>query len=266
MILLKREWELKIIEENARILAEILIELGLKAVPGMSTGALDRLAERRIREAGGKPAFKGYKGFPASLCTSINEEIVHGIPSEKRFLKEGDILSLDLGLQRKGYFADAAITVGVGEVSPEAERLLAVTWEALKRAIELVTIGRCLSDISYAIESTVRKAGYHVVKEFVGHGIGRSLHEDPPVPNFGPPGRGPKLRAGMVLALEPMVKADDSAVVIKGDGWTAATASGALSAHYEEMVAVTPGGPRVLTGWIWEELCRRRTSYACTVR
>ncbi|HDI11605.1 MAG TPA: type I methionyl aminopeptidase [Candidatus Acetothermia bacterium] len=266
MISLKSPRELRLMAENAEILREILVELALRAEPGTSTGELDRVAERRIREAGGRPAFKGYKGYPASLCASINQEIVHGIPSDDRILREGDVLSLDLGLERKGYFADAAITVGVGEISAEAERLMAATRAALQVAVEKAIIGNRLSDISHAIEFHVRKAGYYVVKEFVGHGIGRALHEDPAIPNFGPPGKGPRLREGMVFCIEPMVKADPDPVEIKGDGWTAVARGGGPTAHYEEMVAITPEGPAVLTGWIWEEFCRRRTSSVCTAR
>ncbi|HDC92975.1 MAG TPA: type I methionyl aminopeptidase [Candidatus Acetothermia bacterium] len=272
MIVLKTEKEIEIMAENAAILREILVELALKAIPGTTTAQLDRLAERRIREAGAKSAFKGYTDelhripYPATICASLNEEVVHGIPSEERVLQEGDILSIDLGFVRKGYYADAAITVGVGEVSEEAERMMAVAREALKRAVGMATIGRRLSDLSHAISSTVRKAGYYVVKEYTGHGIGRELHEDPRVLNHGSPGRGPKLRAGMVFCIEPMVKGDDLPLRTKDDGWTAVTRTESLSVHYEEMVAVTPEGPRVLTGWIWEEYCRRKTLSACAAR
>lgn len=258
MIALKTERELGVVEENARLLSEILVEVALAVEPGVSTGELDRLAERLIRAAGAKPAFKGYQGYPATLCASINEEIVHGIPSDERILKEGDIVSLDLGLLHRGYYADAAVTVGVGEVSEEAERLMEVTRGALREAISKATLGTRLSDVSHAIGAYVRRHGFFVVREFVGHGIGRELHEDPQIPNFGPPGRGPRLREGMVLCPEPMVKTDDLPVRIREDGWTAVTRSGGLSAHYEEMVAVLPEGPKVLTGWIWEELWRRR--------
>jgi len=258
MIALKTDRELELVEENAQLLSEILVEVALKVEPGVTTGALDRLAERLIRAAGAKPAFKGYQGYPATLCTSVNEEIVHGIPSDERVLVEGDIVSLDLGLLREGYYADAAVTVGVGAISPEAERLLEVTRGALREAVGKATIGARLSDVSHAIGAYVRRRGFFVVREFVGHGIGRELHEDPQIPNFGPPGRGPRLREGMVLCPEPMVKTDDLPVRIRPDGWTAVTGSGGLSAHYEEMVAVLPEGPKVLTGWIWEEIWRRR--------
>ncbi len=258
MIALKTHSELEILEANAHLLAEILLEVALQAKPGVSTGELDRLAERRIRQARAEPAFKGYRGFPATLCASLNEEIVHGIPSPRRVLKDGDLLSLDLGLRREGYYADAAVTVGVGEVSPQAERLMRVTWEALRAAIHSAKIGRHVSDLSHAIEQTVRAGSFYVVREFVGHGIGRELHEEPQIPNFGPPGVGTVLREGMVLCPEPMVKADDRPVRLKEDGWTAVTASGAWAAHFEEMVAITADGPKVLTEWIGEELWRTR--------
>jgi methionyl aminopeptidase len=272
MIVLKTEKEIELMAENAGILREILVELALKAVPGTTTAALERLAAKRIREAGARSAFKGYVDelhkvpYPAVLCASLNEEVVHGIPSEGRVLQEGDVLSLDLGFVRKGYYADAAITLGIGEISPEAARMMEVGREALKRAIGLATIGRRLSDLSHTINSLVREAGYHVVKEYTGHGIGRELHEDPKVLNFGPPGRGPVLRAGMVLCIEPMVKGDDLPLRTKEDGWTAVTRSGSLAVHYEEMVAITSEGPRVLTGWIWEEFCRRKTLSACAAK
>ena len=272
MIVLKTEKEIELMAENAEILRDILVELALRAVPGTTTAQLERLAARRIREAGARSAFKGYTDelhrvpYPAVLCTSLNEEVVHGIPSDERVLREGDVLSLDLGFVRRGYYADAAITVGIGQVSAEAERMMEVGREALRRAIESATMGRRLSDLSHVINLTVREAGYFVVKEYTGHGIGRELHEDPRVLNFGPPGRGPVLRAGMVLCIEPMVKGDDLPLRTKEDGWTAVTRTGSLSVHYEEMVAITPEGPRVLTGWIWEEFCRRKTLSACAVK
>lgn len=258
MIALKTERELALAEENARALAEILVELCLRVEPGITTGELDRLAERWIRAAGAQPAFKGYRGYPATLCASVNAEIVHGIPSDRRVLRQGDIVSLDLGLQRGGYHADAAVTLGVGEVSPEGERLMDTARGALREAIGLVKIDKRLSDVSHVIGVYVRRRGFYVVREFVGHGIGRALHEDPQIPNFGPPGRGPRLREGMVLCLEPMVKMDDLPVELADNGWTALTASGRPAAHYEEMVAVTADGPRVLTGGIWEAVWRRK--------
>lgn len=257
MIALKTEAEIGLVAENAQLLAAILIEVALRVRPGVATCDLDRLAERKVRAAGAEPAFKGYHGYPATLCVSVNEEIVHGIPSDRR-LQAGDIVSLDLGLRRGGYYADAAVTVGVGQIAPEAERLLDVTRGALRDAIRAARIGRHVSDLSHAIGRYVERHGLHVVREFVGHGIGRDLHEDPQIPNFGEPGWGMTLREGMVLCPEPMVKGDDLPVRILDDGWTAATGSGSLAAHYEEMVVVTDEGPRVLTGWIGEEICRRR--------
>ena len=258
MIALKTEAEIGVVAENAALLAEILVEVALEVGPDVATAELDRLAEARIRREGAAPAFKGYHGYPAALCVSVNEEIVHGIPSERR-LREGDIVSLDLGLKRGGYYADAAVTVGVGRVTSEAERLLAVTRGALQDAIRAARLGGYVSDLSHAIGRYVSGHGFHVVREFVGHGIGRDLHEDPQIPSFGDPGKGTALREGMVLCPEPMVKGDDLPVRLAPDGWTAVTASGALAAHYEEMVVVTADGPWVVTGGIWEAYCRRRT-------
>lgn len=258
MIALKTDAEVDVVAENAQLLASVLVDVALAVEPGIQTMDLDRLAERRIRAVGAEPAFKGYHGYPATLCVSVNEEIVHGIPSARR-LREGDIVSLDLGLKRAGYFADAAVTVGVGRIAPEAERLLAATRDALQDAIKAARLGRHVSDVSHAIGQCVESHGFHVVREFVGHGIGRDLHEDPQVPNWGEPGRGIVLREGMVLCPEPMVKSDDLPVRVRDDGWTAVTASGALSAHYEEMIVITSSGPWVLTGGIWEAFCRRRT-------
>ncbi len=258
MLKLKTDRELVTLEENARLLAEILVEVALRAEPGVSTRRLDRLAEQWIREAGSEPAFLGYRGYPASLCVSVNEEILHGIPSERTVLAEGDILSVDLGLVRRGYYADAAVTVPVGEVSTEARRLMDVTHGALQEAIGAARIGGRVSDLSHAISTYVRGRGFYVVREFVGHGIGRELHEDPQIPNFGPPGQGAKLWDGFVAAVEVMAKTDDEPAMIRDDGWTAVTASGGLSAHYEEMIAVTADGPKVLTQGIWEEYWRRR--------
>ncbi len=258
MIALKTGAEVEVTARNAHLLAQILVEVALEVRPGVTTEELDRSAETRIRSAGARPAFKGYRGYPATLCVSVNDEIVHGIPSERR-LREGDIVSLDLGLERDGYYADAALTVGVGRITPEAERLLDVTRGALRNAIKAARVGGHVSDLSHAIGRYVTEHGFHVVREFVGHGIGRDLHEDPQIPNFGEPGHGTVLREGMILCPEPMVKGDDLPVRIEGDGWTAVTASGALAAHYEEMVVVTASGPHVLTGGIWEAFCRRRT-------
>ncbi|MCS7239769.1 MAG: type I methionyl aminopeptidase [Candidatus Bipolaricaulota bacterium] len=259
MIALKTERELEVLAENARILREILRELADHVGPGVTTGELDRRAERLIRLAGAIPAFKGYQGYPATLCTSVNEEIVHGIPSDKRVLEEGDLLSLDLGLWRGGYYADAAVTLAVGRLRPDAQKLVEATRAALRAAIEAVKIGAHVSDLSYAIESSARTFGFYPVREFVGHGIGRSLHEDPQIPNFGPPGFGAVLREGMILCPEPMLKGDPLPVRILSDGWTAVTGGATLAAHFEEMVAVTADGPWVLTGWIGEEIWGKRS-------
>jgi len=258
VIAVKTEAEVAVVAKNAQLLAEILVGVALAVEPGIETIELDRLAERRIRAAGAEPAFKGYHGYPATLCVSVNEEIIHGIPAARR-LRKGDIVSLDLGLRRAGYYADAAVTVGVGPIAPEAERLLAVTRDALRGAITAARLGGYVSDLSHAIGRYVEGQGFHVVREFVGHGIGRDLHEDPQIPNWGEPGRGTVLREGMILCPEPMVKGDDLPVQVRDDGWTAVTASGALAAHYEEMVVVTSSGPWVVTGGIWEAFCRRRT-------
>lgn len=247
MISIRSAREIAIIRENALLLVEILEEVAEQARPGVSTAALDRLAERLIRRAGATPAFKGYRGYPATLCTSINEEVVHGIPRDDRILKEGDLLSLDLGLYRRGFYADWATTIVLGLTSPRARRLLEVAREAEARGIEAAQVGNHVSDISYAIGSYVEEQGYHVVKEYTGHGIGRKLHDDPQIPNFGPPGEGPRLRAGMVLCIEAMVMEDEGSVRLQPDGWTAVTPNGGLAAHFEEMVLITETGPEILT-------------------
>ncbi len=213
---------------------------------GITTEELDRLAEEYIKRHGGIPAFKGYRGYPRSLCVSVNEEVVHGIPGKRR-LKEGDIVSLDLGVLMDGYYGDAAITVPVGKVSELARKLIKVTEEALYRGIEMARPGNRLSDISHAIQTHVEKAGFSVVREFVGHGIGKQLHEEPQVPNFGPPNRGPRLEPGMVLAIEPMVNTGTWEVRILPNGWTVVTADGGLSAHFEHTVAITDNGPEILS-------------------
>jgi methionyl aminopeptidase len=208
---------------------------------------LDQVAERRTAERKARPAFKGYRGYPASLCTSINEEVVHGIPSASRKLKEGDILSLDFGVELDGYFGDAAVTVPVGRVKPELETLLRVTRESLDRAIQQARVGNRLSDIGSAVQQWVEKHGYSVVREFVGHGIGTKMHEEPNVLNYGEPGHGPRLQEGMVLALEPMVNQGVPAVRVLSDEWTAVTGDGKPSAHFEHTVAITASGPWILT-------------------
>ena len=248
MIIIHSEEELNSIRASCRILSEVLGELVKFISPGIRTAKLDTEAEEMIRKRGGEPAFKGYRGFPASLCASVNEEVVHGIPG-LRVLEEGDIISLDMGVKYDGYFSDAAITVGVGKVGPELQRLLRVTREALFEGIEKVRAGNRLSDISHAIQSRVERDGYSIVRDFVGHGIGNSLHEEPQIPNFGEPGRGPRLKPGMVLAIEPMVNAGTYNVRIKEDRWTAVTSDGQPSAHFEHTVAVTDGDPEILTNW-----------------
>jgi methionyl aminopeptidase len=230
-----------------QLVTRVLAELADAARPGMTTGELDALAEKRIRDAGAEPAFKGYRGFPATLCVSINEEVVHGIPSRARALERGDIVSLDVGARLDGYYGDSAVTVAVGDVPEATTTLLRVTREALERGIAQVQVGGRLSDIGHAIQAWVEEHGFSVVREFVGHGIGERLHEDPQVPNYGQPGRGPKLAEGMVLAIEPMVAMGRPDTRVLSDGWTAVTRDGSLAAHFEHTVAVTAAGPLILT-------------------
>jgi len=246
MIVVKSAAELGTMRQNGRLLARTLAAVCEAVTPGATTGALDALAEELIREGGAQPAFKGYRGFPATLCTSINEEVVHGIPSQQTVLRDGDILSIDIGLVRDGLYADMATTVAVGRVSDVAQRLLEVTRDSLCKGIEQVTIGNRLSDISHAIGTYVEREGFHVVREYVGHGIGRELHEDPQIPNYGPPGRGPRLRAGMVFAIEPMVKASPGPTRVLENGWT--VSADGLAAHFEHTIAVTENGADILTG------------------
>ena len=237
------------IEKLARVnalVARVLLELAAAVRPGITTAALDAIAEQRLREAGAEPAFKGYHGYPATICASVNEEVVHGIPSP-RALVEGDIISIDMGAKLDGFYGDSAVTVPVGAVSAEAQRLLDVTKTALDRAVAAVRAGARVSDIGAAVQSYVEAQGFSVVREFVGHGIGTSLHEEPQSPNYGTAGRGPRLAEGMALAIEPMVNAGKPAVKVLGDGWTAVTKDKALSAHFEHTVVVTEDGCRVLT-------------------
>ena len=244
-MVLKTAGELELMDEANRIVHRVLDGIAERIRPGITTRELDRFAEETIRGAGAVPAFLNYKGYPATLCTSKNDVIVHGIPGEEA-LREGDILGVDCGVVYKGYYGDAARTYAVGRVSPQAERLIAVTRRALEVAVESVRPNRRLSDIGHAVQSFVESHGFSVVREFVGHGIGTSLHEEPQVPNFGEPGRGPKLKPGLVLAIEPMVNAGESEVEMDSDGWTARTRDGSLSAHFEFSVAVTESGARVL--------------------
>ena len=233
--------------EAGRLVGEVLTELAAHVAPGVTTADLDELAEKRIRKAGATPAFKGYHGYPATICASVNEEVIHGIPSGRRMLNEGDVISIDVGAELDGYFGDSAITLPVGQVSEEAATLLRVTDESLYKAIETVKLGGRISDIGHAVQRHVESYGFSVVREFVGHGIGQKMHEEPQVPNYGEPGRGPRLTEGMVLAIEPMVNAGKPAVKVLVDGWTAVTRDGRLSAHFEHTVAVTADGPWILT-------------------
>ena len=247
MIVCRSAAELEKMREAGRLVGEVLTELASKVAPGISTAELDELAEKRIAKAGAVPAFKGYHGYPATICASINDEVIHGIPSGRRVLAEGDIISLDVGASIDGYYGDSAITLPVGRVSEEAATLLRVTEEALFKAIEQVRPGRRLSDISHAVQYHVEAHGFSIVREFVGHGIGQRMHEEPQVPNYGEPGHGPRLAEGMVLAIEPMVNAGRASVKVLADGWTAVTKDKSLSAHFEHTVAVTAGEPWILT-------------------
>jgi len=233
---------------SGRVVRQVLDMLRDLVAPGVSTMDLERAAEKKIRELGAKPAFKGYYDYPCVLCTSVNQEVVHGIPSEHRVLKNGDIVSIDCGVVLDGYYGDSAVTLPVGEeISPELRKLLDVTRESLYRGIEAVKIGNTLGDVGAAVQKLVEQNGFSVVREFVGHGIGTRLHEDPQVPNYGTPGHGTKLREGMVLAIEPMVNAGGPGVRVLEDKWTAVTEDGRPSAHFEHCVAVTKDGPLILT-------------------
>jgi len=234
--------------QSGRVVRQVLDHVRTLVVSGASTMDLERAAEQKMKDLGVKPAFKGYYDYPCVLCTSINEEIVHGIPSEKRVLKAGDIVSVDCGVVLDGYYGDAAITVPVGEeITPELKKLLKVTEDSLYRGIEKVRIGNSVGDVGAAVQSFVEAAGFSVVREFVGHGIGTKLHEEPQVPNFGTPGHGARLREGMVLAIEPMVNFGKPEARVLSDKWTAVTADGSYSAHFEHCVAVTKDGPMILT-------------------
>jgi methionyl aminopeptidase len=246
MIILKSRREIALMREAGRIVARTLAKLKDHIVPGVTTAELDRIAEDYIRENGAVPAFKGYQGFPASICVSVNEEVVHGIPGLKQ-LAEGDIISIDIGAVKNGYVGDAAVTFPVGAIDAEKQHLLAVTEAALYEGIKHAVAGNRLTDISHAIQTYVEKNGLSVVRDYVGHGIGRAMHEDPQVPNFGPPGYGPRLRAGMVLAIEPMVNAGTHEVYTLANGWTVVTRDKKPSAHFEHTVALTDNGPEILT-------------------
>jgi methionyl aminopeptidase len=247
-IVCKSPAEIEKMRRSGHVVREVLDHVRSLVVPGASTMDLERAAEQKMKDLGVKPAFKGYYDYPCVLCTSINEEIVHGIPSEKRVLKAGDIVSVDCGVVLDGYYGDAAITVPVGgEVTPELQKLLKVTEDSLYRGIEKVRIGNSVGDVGAAVQSFVEAAGFSVVREFVGHGIGTKLHEEPQVPNFGTPGHGARLREGMVLAIEPMVNFGKPEARVLSDKWTAVTADGSYSAHFEHCVAVTKEGPMILT-------------------
>jgi methionyl aminopeptidase len=246
MVILKSRQEIEKMRKSNAIVAAILEEVRKKIRPGIKTIELDRLSEDLALKKGARPAFKGYRGYPYSLCTSVNSEVVHGMPSERE-LKEGDIISLDFGILNDGYYGDAAVTVPVGDITPAAKRLLKVTEEALYRGITEIKAGNRIGDISAAIQGHVEAAGYSVVRDLVGHGIGKSLHEDPQVPNYGSGGRGIELKPGMVFAIEPMVNEGAYRVEVLRDGWTVVTADGKLSAHFEHSVAITENGPVILS-------------------
>lgn len=249
MIIYKSADEIDKMRTAGRIVAGTIDRVLQTVAPGKNTADLDAVAERYIVEQQAVPSFKGYRGFPATICTSLNEEIVHGIPSPKRVLKEGDLLSLDFGAIWEGFHADSAVTVFVGGQAPtaEAEKLVRVTEEALEAGISQIRPGGRLTDISHAVEQVAVGAGFEVVKEYVGHGVGRSLHEDPQIPNYGPPGRGPALKPGLVIAVEPMVNLGGWETRVLADDWTVVTADGSLSAHFEHTIAVTEDGHEILT-------------------
>jgi len=246
MIVCKSPAEIEKMRAANQLVAKVLEDLAALVAPGVSTADLDAAAEAKVRAAGAEPAFKGYRGYPATLCASVNEQVVHGIPS-RRVLASGDIVSLDMGVRLNGFYGDSAVTVPVGTVSDEVKRLLQATQDALQAGIAQVKVGGRISDIGHAIQAFVEAQGFSVVREFVGHGIGAALHEEPQIANYGEPGRGPRLAEGMTLAIEPMVNMGKPAVRVLGDGWTAVTKDGSLSAHFEHTVAVTKNGPDVLT-------------------
>jgi methionyl aminopeptidase len=246
VIVCRSQSEIAKLRRVNQLVARILAELRRSVAPGVTTRDLDSLAERLVRDAGAEPAFKGYHGYPATVCASVNEQVVHGIPST-RALVEGDIISVDMGAKLEGFFGDCAVTVPVGTITPEAARLLRVTEEALFQGIDAVKPGARVSDIGAAVQHHVEAQGFSVVREFVGHGIGTSLHEEPQVANYGPAGSGPRLSEGMVIAIEPMVNAGKASVKVQSDGWTAVTTDGSLSAHFEHTVVVTREGTEILT-------------------
>ncbi len=246
-IMIKTMHEIEKMRISGRALREVHNAIAPHVVAGASTMNLEEIAVKKIAELGAIPAFKGYHGFPSALCTSINEEVVHGMPNSKRILRDGDILSIDCGVIIDGFYSDAAVTYPIGQVSPKTRKLLEVTQASLEKAIEQCQAGGRLGDISSAVQQLCEAQGFGVVREFVGHGIGRAMHEDPQVPNFGDPGKGPRLKPGMVLAIEPMINAGGPEVRVLKDGWTAVTLDGSYSAHFEHTVAITKDGPQVLT-------------------
>lgn len=246
-IMIKSAQEIEKMRISGKALRQVHNAIAPHVVPGASTMDLERIAVAKIAELGATAAFKGYHGYPAALCTSVNEEVVHGMPNEKRILKEGDILSIDCGVIIDGFYSDAAVTYAIGKPSEKTRKLLDVTQASLEAAIEQCQVGGRLGDISAAVQEMCEAEGFGVVRDFVGHGIGRSMHEDPQVPNFGPAGKGPRLKAGMVLAIEPMINAGGPDVRVLKDGWTAVTVDGSYSAHFEHTVAITHDGPLVLT-------------------
>ena len=246
MIVCRSAAEIDRLARVNELVARVLADLKAMVAPGVTTADLDAVAEQRLSEAGAEPAFKGYHGYPATICASVNEQVVHGIPS-KRPLVEGDIVSIDMGAKLDGFYGDSAVTVPVGVVTDDATRLLSVTEASLYKGLEAVKPGARVSDIGAAVQAHVEAHGFSVVREFVGHGIGTKLHEEPQIPNYGPAGRGPRLSEGMVLAIEPMVNFGKPAVKVLGDGWTAVTKDGSLAAHFEHTVAVAAGGPIVMT-------------------
>jgi methionyl aminopeptidase len=246
-ILIKTAAEIEKMRRSGVALHQVFEAIRPSILPGVSTMDLDKIAAAKMDELHAIPAFKGYHGFPAVLCASINDEVVHGIPSDKRILTEGDIISIDCGVFVDGFCSDSAVTYAVGTPSAATQKLLDVTQEALERAIQQARVGGRLGDISATVQEICEAEGYGVVREFVGHGIGKSMHEDPQVPNYGPRGKGPRLKAGMVLAIEPMINAGGAGVKVLPDGWTTLTMDGSISAHFEHTVAITKDGPRVLT-------------------
>lgn len=255
MIIIKKPEEIELIRKSGEILAKVLIELKGVIKAGINTWIINKKAEELVKKMGAKPAFKGYKPafskkrYPFATCISINDEVVHGLPSKVRFLKEGDIVSVDMGVEYKGYYADAAYTYVVGEPEKRVRELVEVTKEALYKGIEKAVAGNRIGDISHAIEETVRSHGFSPIKDYCGHGVGKFIHEDPAIPNEGMPGKGELIKVGMTLAIEPMVAMGSGEVVVKDDGWTAVTKDGSWAAHFEHTIAVLEEGPEILTRW-----------------